>query len=54
MGALIWLAIIFFILWILGFAVFHIASFVIHILLIVAVIALIWGLIRRAAGPPVV
>lgn len=47
MGALIWLAIILFILWILGFGVFHVTAFVIHLLLIVAVIALIVGLIRR-------
>ena len=36
--------------WILGFGVFHVASALIHILLIVAVIALIWHFVagRRA------
>ncbi len=53
MGLLIWLAVILFILWILGFGVFHVASFAIHLLLIVAVIALIVGLIRRAGAGPV-
>jgi hypothetical protein len=48
MGALVWLAIILFICWILGFAVFKVTAVVIHLLLIVAVIALIMGLIRRA------
>ncbi len=47
MGLLIWLAVILFILWILGFAVFKVTAFAIHLLLIVAVIALIVGLIRR-------
>ncbi len=53
MGLLLWLAIILFILWILGFGVFHVASALIHILLIVAVIALIWGLIRRSSAGPI-
>ena len=35
--------------WILGFAVFHVASFLIHILLIVAVIALIMHFVRGTA-----
>lgn len=48
MSALVWIAIVLFILWILGFVVFHVASFVIHLLLIAAVIALAWGLLRRA------
>ncbi len=48
MGALVWLAVILFILWILGFGVFKVTAFAIHLLLILAVIALIIGLIRRA------
>lgn len=32
--------------WIFGFAVFHVASAAIHVLLIVAVIALIWHFVR--------
>ncbi len=39
------IAIILFVLWILGFGVFHAAGGLIHILLILAVISLIWGLI---------
>lgn len=34
------------VLWILGFTLFHVASFAIHILLIVAVIALILHFVR--------
>ncbi|MBZ9936353.1 lmo0937 family membrane protein [Mesorhizobium sp. BR1-1-16] len=36
------LVVILFILWILGFAVFHIAGGLIHILLVIAVIVLIY------------
>ena len=40
---MIWaLAVVLFILWILGFAVFHIAGGLIHILLVIAVIVLIY------------
>ncbi|HWF00987.1 MAG TPA: lmo0937 family membrane protein [Caulobacteraceae bacterium] len=38
--------------WLLGFVVFHVSSFLIHILLIVAVIALVMHFMRgRRAGP---
>ncbi len=47
MGLLIWIAVILFFLWILGFAVFKVTAFAIHLLLIIAVIVLIVGLIRR-------
>lgn len=39
------LALVLFVLWILGFAVFHIAGALIHILLVIAVIALVWHFI---------
>jgi Family of unknown function (DUF5670) len=44
------LAVILFILWILGFGVFHVAGGLIHILLVLAVISLIVQLVsgRRA------
>jgi hypothetical protein len=44
------IALVLFVLWILGFSVFHVAGALIHILLVVAVISLLWGLIsgRRA------
>jgi hypothetical protein len=44
------LAVILFILWILGFIVFHVAGAVIHLLLVAAVIAIIYRLVanRRA------
>jgi Family of unknown function (DUF5670) len=43
-------ALVLFILWILGFGVFHIAGAFIHILLVLAVISILWNLIagRRA------
>lgn len=44
------IALVLFVLWILGFGVFHVAGAFIHILLVVAVIAILWNLIagRRA------
>jgi hypothetical protein len=44
------LALLLFILWILGFVVFHVAGALIHLLLVVAVIVLIYHFItgRRA------
>ncbi|HJT54791.1 MAG TPA: lmo0937 family membrane protein [Candidatus Angelobacter sp.] len=48
---LLLLAIILFIAWILGFIAFHVTVGFIHILLVLAVIALIWHLVagRRTA-----
>jgi Family of unknown function (DUF5670) len=44
------IALVLFVLWILGFGVFHVAGGLIHILLVVAIIAVIYNLIagRRA------
>jgi hypothetical protein len=44
------IAIILFILWLLGFFAFHIAGGLIHILLIVAIIVIIWHLITGRRG----
>lgn len=44
------LGLVVFMLWILGFVAFHVASAGIHILLIVALVAFIWHFVRRAAG----
>lgn len=38
------------VIWALGFIVFKVAGFLIHVLLIVAVIALIAGVVRRVRG----
>jgi hypothetical protein len=45
------IAVILFILWLLGFVVFHVAGGLIHILLVLAVIAIIW---RLVTGRPAV
>ena len=44
------IALVLFVLWILGFGVFHVAGGLIHILLVVAIISVIYNLIagRRA------
>ncbi len=44
------LGILLVILWAIGFVVFKVAGLLIHLLLIVGVIMLIMGLIRRAGG----
>ena len=44
--AMIWtIAVVLFVLWLLGFGVFHVAGGLIHLLLILAVIAIIYQLI---------
>lgn len=43
---LLTIAVVLFILWLLGFAVFHVAGALIHLLLIVAVIAIVIHLVR--------
>ena len=43
---LLWLAVILAIAWIAGFGVFHVASFGIHVLIVLAVISLFVHLIR--------
>jgi hypothetical protein len=42
---MLWLAILLFIAWVLGFAVFHIAGGLIHLLLVLAVIVVVYRLI---------
>jgi hypothetical protein len=39
------IAVVLFVLWILGFGVFHVAGALIHILLIAAIITVLWSLI---------
>ncbi|MBZ5490512.1 MAG: lmo0937 family membrane protein [Acidobacteriia bacterium] len=47
---LLLIGIVLFVLWILGFAAFHVAGGLIHLLLVFAVISIIWHLVagRRA------
>jgi hypothetical protein len=42
---MLWLAIILFIAWLLGFVVFHVAGGLIHLLLVIAVIVFIFNFI---------
>ena len=44
------IAVVLFILWILGFGVFHVAGGLIHVLLVIAVIVIVYNLLsgRRA------
>ena len=50
MNGLIGLGILLLILWVVGFIVFKVAGFLIHLLILVAVVMLIAGFIRRVAG----
>ena len=47
-GALWGLVAILVVLWLLGFVVFHVSSFLIHLLLVLAVIVLVYNLIMGA------
>jgi uncharacterized protein DUF5670 len=42
---MLWLAIILFIAWLLGFVVFHVAGGLIHLLLVVAIVVFVFNLI---------
>lgn len=42
---LLLIAIVLFVLWLLGFTAFHVAGGLIHLLLILAVISIIWHLV---------
>lgn len=46
MVGILWtIAVILFVLWLLGFLVFHVAGGLIHILLIIAIIVVVWNLV---------
>lgn len=54
MFGILWaVVIVLVILWLLGFVVFHVSSFAIHLLLILAVIVLLYNLFfgRRTSAP---
>jgi uncharacterized membrane protein YqjE len=46
------LAIALIVIWLLGFAAFHITAWAIHLLLVVAVIAFVWHLITGRKSNP--
>ncbi len=49
MGGLLWtIAVVLIVLWILGWLVFHVAGGLIHILVVIAVILVIWAIVKRA------
>jgi hypothetical protein len=49
MGALVILGIILIVLWAVLWLGFHIVSGIIHLLIIIGVILIVWGLIKRGA-----
>ncbi|HET8835835.1 MAG TPA: lmo0937 family membrane protein [Gemmatimonadales bacterium] len=42
---MLWLAVILFVAWLLGFVVFHVAGGLIHILLVIAIVVFIFNLL---------
>lgn len=50
MNGLIGFGIFLLILWVVGFVVFKVAGFLIHLLVLVAIVMLIAGLFRRVTG----
>jgi len=49
MSALVWLGIILIVLWAVLWLGFHIVSGLIHLLIIIGIIMIVWGLIKRGA-----
>ena len=47
-GALWGLVVLLVVLWLLGFVIFHVSSFLIHLLLVLAVIVLVYNLVMGA------
>ena len=45
------IAVVLFVLWALGFFIFPVVGGIIHILLIIAVIAIVWHFIKGRSGP---
>ncbi|GCE03825.1 hypothetical protein KDH_39630 [Dictyobacter sp. S3.2.2.5] len=51
MVGLLWaVAVVLFILWLLGFLVLHVSSALIHILLVIAVVVIIYNLVMGSRG----
>ena len=51
MVGILWaIAVVLFILWLLGFVVLHVSSALIHILLIIAIVVIVYNLIVGARG----
>ncbi|GER86853.1 hypothetical protein KDW_10150 [Dictyobacter vulcani] len=51
MVGLLWVvAVVLFILWLLGFVVFHVAGGLIHLLLIIAVVVIIYNVVMGSRG----
>ena len=48
LGALWGFFVVLVVLWLLGFVVFHVTSFLIHLLLVLAVIVLVYNLVMRS------
>jgi hypothetical protein len=48
---LLLLAVLLMLAWLMGFGVYHTASFAIHILLVLALVAVVIHFVRSAAGP---
>lgn len=49
-GSLWAVAVVLFVLWLLGFVIFHVSSALIHLLLIIAVVVIIYNLVTGARG----
>ena len=49
MGALVALGIVFIVLWAVLWIGFHIVAGLVHLLIVIGVILLVWGLIKRGA-----
>jgi hypothetical protein len=48
-GALVWIGILLLILWAVLWLGFHIVAGVIHLIVLVAIVMIVWGLMKRGA-----
>ena len=50
MGALAWVGVVLVVLWLLGWLAFKVASGLMHLLLVIGIVLLVWGLVKRGAS----
>ncbi len=50
MHPFVWFGIALFVLWALLWLVFHVVSGIVHVIVLVAVVMIVWGLIKRGAA----
>ncbi len=50
MHAFVWIGVALLVLWALLWLVFHVVSGIVHVIVLVAVVMIVWGLLKRGAA----